>query len=121
MLKLYLFEKEDYDLKQIVGDIAFDNVVFGAFCSCTLGYKLDKTYVKNGYMQEALKTAIDYMFREVKLHRVEANIRPQNKESIRLVEGLGFQKEGFSPKFLKIKGKWEDHLRFALLNDLVRV
>ena len=116
MLKLWLFEKHDAALQKIVGDISFSNIVWGSFLSCHLGYKLDKDEVKKGYMREALRISIAYIFRQLKLHRIEANIMPINTASIQLIEHLGFKKEGLSTDYLKINGQWENHIRYALLN-----
>ena len=69
-------------------------------------------------MTEALLSAIDYCFLDLKLHRLEANIQPNNERSIRLVTRCGFKKEGFSPKYLKIGGLWRDHERWAILSEL---
>ncbi len=56
-------------------------------------------------------------FGPIGLHRVEANVQPDNARSIALVERLGFRREGYSPKYLKIGGRWRDHVRYALLAD----
>lgn len=101
----------------IMGDFRFSNVVRGAFQSCYLGYLQDENHCGKGYMQEALTKGIWYMFAVEGLHRVEANIMPHNAASIRLVERLGFHKEGLAKRYLKINGQWEDHLHFALLNE----
>ena len=87
--------------------------------SCHLGYKLDKDEVNKGYVTEAIQKGIDIMFNELKLHRIEANIMPKNKCSLRVVEKLGFYNEGLAYKYLKINGKWEDHIHMVLLNDKV--
>jgi [ribosomal protein S5]-alanine N-acetyltransferase len=65
-------------------------------------------------MSEGVSLAIDYAFNTLGLHRVEANIQPENRASINLVSRLGFTKEGFSQKYLKINGEWRDHERWAL-------
>ncbi len=70
-----------------------------------------------GLMTEAVRLATQYAFDEVGLHRLEANIQPENLASIRLVQRVGFRKEGFSPRYLRIGGVWRDHERWALLAD----
>ncbi|WP_278244288.1 GNAT family N-acetyltransferase [Caldisalinibacter kiritimatiensis] len=92
-------------------------MVRGPFLSCFLGYKLDKDEVNKGYMTEALKMGIDIAFNELKLHRIEANIMPKNEASLRIVKKLGFYEEGVAKKYLKINGKWEDHIHMVLLNE----
>ena len=59
---------------------------------------------------------VNFAFKKLRLHRLEANIQPENKASIALAKTCGFMKEGFSPKFIKKGGKWKDHERWALLN-----
>ena len=66
-------------------------------------------------MREGLILTIRHAFRELRLHRLEANIQPINTRSIALVQSLGFRLEGYSPKYLKISGRWRDHERYALL------
>nr|WP_281201113.1 GNAT family N-acetyltransferase [Orenia metallireducens] len=94
-------------------------MVRGCFQSCYLGYHLDKEEVNNGYMTEALEEAINFLFEEFKLHRIEANIMPKNNPSLRVVQKLGFYNEGLAKKYLTINGKWEDHIHMVLLNEEV--
>lgn len=113
--RLWLFKKEDRS--RIIGSVGFNNIVRGAFLSCHLGYKLDKDELNRGYITEAIKKGIDIMFNEYGLHRIEANIMPKNKRSLRVVEKLGFYNEGLAYKYLRINGKWEDHIHMVLLNE----
>jgi ribosomal-protein-alanine N-acetyltransferase len=115
-VRLWLFKREDRAFERIVGDLAFSNIVRGAFQSCRLGYKIDGAEGSRGLMTEALARAIDFAFEKLKLHRIEANIMPRNARSIRVVQKLGFVNEGLSRKYLKIAGVWEDHLHYVLLN-----
>jgi ribosomal-protein-alanine N-acetyltransferase len=115
-VRLWLFKHEDRAFEQIVGDLAFSNIVRGAFQSCHLGYKIDGVESSRGLMTEALARAIGFAFEALKLHRIEANIMPRNARSIRVVEKLGFVNEGLSRKYLRIAGVWEDHLHYVLLN-----
>lgn len=66
-------------------------------------------------MHEGLKAVVSHAFNELKLHRLEANIQPGNEASIALVRSLGFSREGYSPRYLKVGGEWRDHERWALL------
>jgi ribosomal-protein-alanine N-acetyltransferase len=117
MLRLCIFKKEDEKLERIIGDVNFANFIRGAMQGCTVGYKIDKEETRNGFMTEALGRALEVAFAELRLHRVEANIMPRNKASRRVVEKLGFHEEGYCPKLLKINGVWEDHIRYAILNQ----
>jgi len=112
LFRLWIYKKSN---NQLIGSIAFNNIIRGSFQSCHLGYKLDKDEINQGYMTEAIKTAVDYAFKELKLHRIEANIMPKNKASLKVVEKLGFINEGISKKYLKINGSWEDHIHMVLL------
>lgn len=116
-LRLWLFKKDDTEKNRTIGVIAFNNIVRGAFLSCFLGYKLDKAEINKGYVTEALKKGIDVIFNEYKLHRVEANIMPKNTRSLRVTDKLGFYNEGLAKSYLKINGKWEDHIHMVLLNN----
>jgi ribosomal-protein-alanine N-acetyltransferase len=100
----------------IIGNINFSNIIRGPFLSCFLGYKLDKDYQSQGFMTEALETAISYVFSELKLHRIEANVMPRNAASIRVLEKLSFHREGLALDYLNINGQWEDHLHYAKIN-----
>jgi ribosomal-protein-alanine N-acetyltransferase len=82
-----------------------------------MGYKLDKDELNKGYITEALRKGIDIMFNEYGLHRIEANIMPKNSRSLRVAEKLGFYNEGLALKYLKISGRWEDHIHMVLRNE----
>jgi [ribosomal protein S5]-alanine N-acetyltransferase len=68
-------------------------------------------------MREGLALALDHAFSSLRLHRLEANIQPANTASIQLVKSLGFRLEGVSPRYLKIRGRWRDHERWAILRE----
>jgi ribosomal-protein-alanine N-acetyltransferase len=115
--RLWIFKKNDNT--KVIGSIGFSNIVRGAFLSCNLGYKLDNDEINKGYITEAIQKGIHIMFNDFGLHRIEANIMPKNKASLRAVEKLGFYNEGLAYKYLKINGQWEDHIHMILLNDKV--
>jgi len=102
------------DSDAIAGVINVSNVVRGAFQSAYLGYYGFAGHEGQGLMRDGLRAVIKVAFGEMGLHRLEANIQPGNLASIGLVKGAGFQCEGFSPKYLKIGGRWRDHERWAL-------
>lgn len=104
----------------LVGGINVENIARGLFQSATLGYYALMPHAGRGLMREGLIQALDHVFRELKLHRLEANIQPTNLRSINLVKGLGFSLEGYSPRFLKICGRWRDHERWAIHADTWR-
>jgi ribosomal-protein-alanine N-acetyltransferase len=109
------------DTGALAGVVNFSEIVRGAFCSAYLGYYAFVPHQRQGFMRQGLRLAIEHAFDVLALHRVEANIQPENLASIALVRGLGFHREGFSPRYLKIKGQWRDHERWALTaEDLAR-
>lgn len=103
--------------KTILGAINLSQIFYGSFECAYLGYYLFKDYSGKGFMSEALNLVLEFAFDELGLHRLEANIQPWNKNSIRLVERTGFKKEGFSEKYLRIEGKWRDHERWAIIRE----
>ena len=102
---------------RIVGVVNINEIVAGVFQSAYLGYYGMSEFHRRGLMAEALRLAIKYAFDELGLHRLEANIQPENLASITLVRKLGFRREGMSPRYLRILGEWRDHERWALLSD----
>lgn len=98
----------------LVGQVTVANVVRGAFQSASVGYWVDGRLAGNGIGPTALVLVVDHCFTEVGLHRIEANVRPENGPSRRVVEKLGFREEGLHPRFLFIDGAWRDHLCFAV-------
>ena len=116
MFRLWVFLK-DGSVERPIGNIGFTNIVRGVFLSCFLGYKLDKDYCQQGYMKEALNRAIDLMFKDYGLHRIEANIMPSNTPSLALCRSLNFTEEGLAHKYLRINNKWEDHIHMVIFNE----
>ncbi|QAY65691.1 GNAT family N-acetyltransferase [Paenibacillus protaetiae] len=117
LFRVWLFRKEDEAEQTIIGCITLEQIERGCFLSCRLGYKLDVEERNKGYMTEALQVVIRYAFDGMDLHRIEATIMPANMPSLRVVQKLGFHHEGVSRNYLKINGQWEDHTRWALLNE----
>jgi ribosomal-protein-alanine N-acetyltransferase len=103
------------DSGAIVGAINISNVVMGLFRSAYLGYFAFAGHERQGLMREGLQAVVRHAFNQLKLHRLEANIQPGNAASIALVKACGFRKEGYSPRYLKIAGRWRDHQRWAIV------
>lgn len=101
----------------IAGVINVSEIVRGSFQSAYLGYYALEPFAGRGLLCSGLRAVISRCFGELKLHRLEANIQPENARSIALVKGLGFRLEGLSPRYLKIGGRWRDHERWAILRD----
>lgn len=101
----------------LVGVYVLSQIVRNAFQSAYLGYYGSARHAGRGYMRAGLRLVLDQAFGPLGLHRVEANIQPANSASIALARGAGFRREGFSPRYLKIAGRWRDHERFAILAE----
>jgi len=99
----------------LIGVITIANVVMGPFRSAYTGYYAFAPHAGHGYMREGLQAIVRHAFGVLKLHRLEANIQPGNRASIALARSCGFRKEGFSPRYLKIGGRWRDHERWAIV------
>jgi [ribosomal protein S5]-alanine N-acetyltransferase len=97
-----------------VGVLNLSEIVRGPLQQAFLGYYAFAPHAGNGYMREAMRLLLRYAFGPLKLHRVEANIQPANLASLALARGAGFNREGFSPRYLKIGGRWCDHERWAI-------
>jgi ribosomal-protein-alanine N-acetyltransferase len=103
----------------IAGMFGLSQIFFGPLCSAYLSYYAFEPYAGQGYMTEGLDLVLQHAFGPLGLHRLEANIQPQNTASIALARRAGFRLEGFSPRYLKIDGRWRDHERWAILADEV--
>ena len=99
---------------ELAGAINVNEIVLGSFRSGYLGYYALAPHHGRGYMTAGLRAVVSRAFRQLHLHRLEANIQPDNEASRRLVKRLGFKLEGYSPRYLKIAGKWRDHERWAV-------
>jgi len=100
--------------QDLVGVFNMSEIVRGFFQSAYLGFYAVADYAGKGYMSTGLKLVLQATFTELNLHRLEANIQPENHASIQLVANNGFRYEGFSPRYLKVNGEWRDHERWAI-------
>ena len=101
----------------LAGVFNFSEIVRGAFNSAYVGYYAFASLAGEGYMTEGFALALDFAFHRMKLHRVEANVQPGNRRSLALAERMGFEREGYSRRYVKIAGRWRDHVRFAMLAE----
>jgi ribosomal-protein-alanine N-acetyltransferase len=102
---------------RIVGIANLSQIVLAHFRSAYLGYAAFVPFEGRGCMTEGLRLVLREAFGPIGLHRVEANVQPDNVRSIALVERLGFVREGYSRRYLKIGGRWRDHVRYAILAE----
>lgn len=104
-------------LQEVIGRCALSGIVRGPFQAAYLGYGLARTHVGQGLMFEALQAVVHFGFESLNLHRIMANYLPANERSARLLSRLGFQREGHAPAYLRLDGRWQDHVLTALTND----
>jgi ribosomal-protein-alanine N-acetyltransferase len=100
----------------ILGTCNYTNIVRGPFQACHLGYQVDRGHEGRGLMAEALRATNAFVFETLRLHRIMANHRPENERSARLLERLGFAREGLARDYLFIDGAWRDHVLTSLVH-----
>ncbi len=98
----------------ILGSCNYTNIVRGPFQACQLGYQIARSHEGRGLMSEALRVTNEFAFHHLRLHRIMANYRPENARSGRLLERLGFVREGLAKDYLFIDGDWRDHVLTSL-------
>jgi ribosomal-protein-alanine N-acetyltransferase len=99
----------------ILGFFNLSQIVRRRLQSAYLGYAVGHPFAGHGYMREGIEQVLRHSFTTLQLHRIEANIQPGNANSLALANAAGFRREGFSPRYLKIGGRWRDHERWAIL------
>ncbi|MBG0741328.1 GNAT family N-acetyltransferase [Paeniglutamicibacter antarcticus] len=104
---------------QLIGQLTVSSISWGSAMMATLGYWVDQDRAGRGVAPTAVAMATDHCFRNLGLHRMEINIRPENGPSLRVVQKLGFRDEGLRPRYLHINGQWTDHRSFALTTEEV--
>lgn len=114
-VSLLLFRKEAPEVT--IGSLTFDRIVRGPMRGAGMGYGLDHEQLGRGFMSEAARRGITFMFEEWGMHRIEADYQPTNERSGRLLRRLGFVVEGYSRDYLYINGAWRDHVKTALTRD----
>ncbi len=113
----FLFRRED---EALLGGCTLSNVRRGVAQMATVGYWIGAPYARQGYMTAALRMLVAFVFDELRLHRIEAACLPENEASQRLLKRIGFREEGRAYGYLRIGGRWRDHVLFAMLSDSPR-
>jgi [ribosomal protein S5]-alanine N-acetyltransferase len=109
------------DTGAIAGRVNINSIIRGRFQCGSLGYAAFAPTAGKGYMTEGLDLVVRYAFEGLRLHRLEANIQPDNHASLNLVRRIGFRKEGYSPELLFIDGAWRDHERWAITSTMIDI
>jgi ribosomal-protein-alanine N-acetyltransferase len=105
------------DPSRFIGKIALNGVMRGAMHGAYLGYWMDVDHQNGGLCTEGIRAVMDFAFGPAALHRLQAAIMPRNARSLRVIEKLGFRKEGYAERYLQIAGRWEDHILFARTSE----
>ena len=109
-----IFHRED---DVLLGGVTLSNVRRGVAQSASLGYWVGERFAQQGYMSEALAAVLDFAFDRLALHRAEAACLPDNEASKALLAKCDFREEGYARQYLRINGRWQDHVLFAILRD----
>jgi len=113
-VRFYVFLKENPS--KIIGTVCLHNIIKMPYFSSEVGYKFDEAYQHHGYAREALSLALSVAFYSLGLHKVTARCMPDNTSSRKLLLATGFFEEGIERDSILIQGKWEDHIRYGILN-----
>ena len=113
-LRMFMFQKPGG--RRVVGNVNFVQFQRGAAHYCTLGYGIDRECEGRGMMREALQAGIRYVFRDLNMHRIQANYVPWNRRSRGLLRRMGFAVEGYARDYLYLDGAWQDHVLTSLTN-----
>ncbi|MFS8496800.1 MAG: GNAT family protein [Micromonosporaceae bacterium] len=115
-----VFLRDDEGRERYVGHIGLGNIVRRAFSSAYVGYWVDRAVAGRGIIPTALALVVDHAFGPGRLHRVEVNIRPENRASRRVAEKLGFREEAYHERYMFIDGAWRDHIGYSLTAEEVQ-
>lgn len=105
---------------QLIGQITLGGVMYGAMRAGHIGYWIDRNFANRGFTTQAVEILTQYAFAELKLHRLEINLRPENASSRRVAEKAGYIFEGKRPRYLHIDGQWRDHITFVKENSAIK-
>ncbi|KAB2381636.1 GNAT family N-acetyltransferase [Actinomadura montaniterrae] len=109
------------DSGAVAGVVNINSIIRGRFQSASIAYAAFAPSAGQGYMSEGVELAVRYAFEQLRLHRLEAQIQPENRASLELVRRVGFRHEGLSPELLYIDGAWRDHERWAITSSMIDI
>jgi ribosomal-protein-alanine N-acetyltransferase len=113
----HAFHARRLDDGALVGVVNLNDLIRGNLQQAFVGYYAFAPHEGHGFMTEALQLVVREAFVTLELHRLEANIQPANEPSRALAQRCGFRLEGFSPRYLRIGGRWRDHERWAITRE----
>jgi ribosomal-protein-alanine N-acetyltransferase len=104
----------------LLGGLSISNVRRGVAQAASVGYWIGEPHAGRGHMTDALRAVLPFVFGTLGLNRLEAACQPHNAPSRRVLQKVGFRREGMARRYLKINGAWQDHDLYALLHDEVQ-
>lgn len=107
------------DPSTVIGRVSLFNIAMGGMRLCQLGYHLDEEYQHKGYMTEAVKCITSFALKDLRLHRIEAFILPDNERSLALIRKCGYRYEGTRRSYMNINGEWRDHETFYFMDEML--
>jgi ribosomal-protein-alanine N-acetyltransferase len=113
-VRAFIFPKDDR--RRVIGNVSLTQIHRGAAQHCLMGYSLAASAQGQGYMLEAVRAAVRYAFDVLRLHRVMANYMPHNLRSAAVLRRAGFTVEGYARDYIRIDGRWEDHILTSMVN-----
>jgi [ribosomal protein S5]-alanine N-acetyltransferase len=111
-ISMFIFDHDE----ELMGGLTIGNIRRGSAQTCMIGYWMGERFSGRGHMKAALKLTVHHIFNRLQLHRIEAACIPENERSIGLLESSGFHREGLLRQYLKIDGKWRDHIMLSRLS-----
>lgn len=106
--------------RNLIGQISLGGVIYGAMRGGHIGYWIDQSYTNRGYTTQAVEMVTDFAFKQLFLHRIEINLRPENEASRKVAEKAGYLFESERANYLHINGQWRDHVTFVKENLLIK-
>ena len=104
----------------LIGKVKISNIVGGIFKNGIIGYSIDKNEQGKGYMKKVVKLALEYAFKELRLHRIEASALVENMRSRNVLKACGFKELGLNEDYLFIDGKWRDHVTYYITSNQMK-
>lgn len=116
-LGIWLLENKN---EKLIGQITLGGIIFGAMRGAHIGYWMDQRFASRGYTTRAVKLLTTFGFEDLRLHRIEINLRPENEASKKVAVKAGYSLEGARNNYLHIAGDWRDHITFVKENPLIK-
>ena len=115
-IRFYIFDREDTEFQQIIGTISFSKIRHQFYHSAEMGYKIDHRYLRRGYATKGVSLALQIVFEELELHRINCFVSVDNEPSIAFMEKQHFTREGCLKDYVRLRGQWKDHYLYSFVS-----